>query len=121
DWATAAEQSSEEDEAQEGSVLAEEERAAEPAERAAIHIEGEILSDDTDDTEIYDPEADAIVNDALNLDEAAESQAAAEVLNDAVAEELAENAAAEEVTAYDGPELGVEEDAEASDAASEED
>lgn len=123
DWATAAEQSSEEDEAQEGSVLAEEQRAAEPAERAAIHLDGEMISDGTDDTDMYDPEADAIVNDALNLDEAAESQAAAEVLNDAVAEELAESAAAaaEEVTPYDGPELGADEDAEASDDESEED
>ncbi|MGX1792860.1 transcription termination/antitermination protein NusG [Microbacterium sp. NPDC055312] len=116
DWATAAEQSSEEDEAQEGNVLAEQEQSSSAAEHNALHIEGEtgVEYDDTDDIEIEDPEADAIVNDALNLDEAAESEAAAEVLNDAVAEESAEAeaAAADEVTPYDGPEAddAVEED-----------
>ncbi|MBY6061584.1 transcription termination/antitermination protein NusG [Microbacterium esteraromaticum] len=112
DWATAAEQSSEEDESQEGNVLAEQEQSATAAEHVALHVEGdgddaEDFGDDTDDIEIEDPEADAIVNDALNLDEAAESEAAAEVLNDAVAEETAdaEAAAAEEVAPYDGPEL----------------
>ncbi|MGW9627582.1 transcription termination/antitermination protein NusG [Microbacterium sp. NPDC055521] len=117
DWATAAEQSSEEDEAQEGNVLAEQEQSSSAAEHTALHIEGEtgVEYDDTDDIEIEDPEADAIVNDALNLDEAAESEAAAEVLNDAVAEESAEAeaAAADEVAPYDGPEVdddAVEED-----------
>ncbi|GAA1219042.1 transcription termination/antitermination protein NusG [Microbacterium maritypicum] len=113
DWATAAEQSSEEDEAQEGNVLAEEELSVTPAEHVAVHVEGEDgEEDDTVDTDIDidDPEADAIVNDALNLDEAAESEAAAEVLNESVAEEVAEldAAAAEEVTPYDGPELGAD-------------
>ncbi|WP_336646409.1 transcription termination/antitermination protein NusG [Microbacterium sp. USHLN186] len=111
DWATAAEQSSEEDEAQEGNPLAAQEKSSTPAEHTALHIEGdaEVVEeyDDTDDIEIQDPEADAIVNDALNLDEAAEAEAAAEVLNDAVAEETAEAeaAAADEVTPYDGPEV----------------
>lgn len=109
DWATAAEQSSEEDEAQEGNVLAEQEQSSSAAEHTALHIEGENGAEygDTDDIEIQDPEADAIVNDALNLDEAAESEAAAEVLNDAVAEESAEAAAAaaDEVTPYDGHEV----------------
>ena len=113
DWATAAEQSSEEDEAQEGNVLAEEELSVTPAEHVAVHVEDEDgEEDDTVDTDIDidDPEADAIVNDALNLDEAAESEAAAEVLNESVAEEVAEldAAAAEEVTPYDGPELGAD-------------
>ena len=115
DWATAAEQSSEEDEAQEGSVLSEEERAVTAAEQVALHIEGDGEVEDTDeDIDIEDPEADAIVNDALNLDEAAESEAAAEVLNDAVAEEAAdlEAAAADEVTPYDGPDVNGEADAE---------
>jgi transcriptional antiterminator NusG len=104
DWATAAEQSSEEDEAQEGNVLAAEELSVTSAEHVALHIEdqdGEEEDTDIDgDIEVDDPEADAIVNDALNLDEAAESEAAAEVLNDAVAEETAdlEAAAADEVT-----------------------
>ncbi|MEV7619940.1 transcription termination/antitermination protein NusG [Microbacterium sp. NPDC089321] len=114
DWATAAEQSSEEDEAQEGNVLAEQEQSSSAAEHNALHIEGDaeidVEYDGTDDIEIEDPEADAIVNDALNLDEAAETEAAAEVLNDAVAEESAEAeaAAADEVTPYDGPEVGGE-------------
>ena len=115
DWATAAEQSSEDDEAQEGDILAFEERAVTPAERVALHIEGD-EDDDADDEDIdfeEDPEADAIVNDALNLDQAAESEAAAEVLNDSVAEEVADlqAAAASEVTPYDGPDVNGEEDA----------
>ncbi len=114
DWATAAEQSSEEDEAQEGNVLAEEELSVTSAEHVAVHVEDEDgEGDDTDDIdiEIDDPEADAIVNDALNLDEAAESEAAAEVLNESAAEEVADldAAAAEEVTPYDGPDLGADE------------
>ncbi|MFD5226538.1 transcription termination/antitermination protein NusG [Microbacterium sp. NPDC058342] len=122
DWATAAEQSSEEDEAQEGNVLAEQEQSSASAEHVALHVEGSADEeyDDTDDIDIEDPEADAIVNDALNLDEAAETEAAAEVLNDAVAEETAEAEAAEasEVTPYDGPEANDDpaEDAEASPA-----
>jgi len=115
DWATAAEQSSEDDEAQEGDVLASEERAVTAAEQVALHIEGG-ADDDADEEDIdieEDPEADAIVNDALNLDEAAESEAAAEVLNDSVAEEAAdrEAAAADEVTPYDGPDVNGDEDA----------
>ncbi len=122
DWATAAEQSSEVDEAQEGSVLAEQEQSVASAENVALHVEDEDGSDeeyddDTDDIDIEDPEADAIVNDALNLDEAAESEAAAEVLNDAVAEETAEEeaAAAEEVTPYDGPDVNGDDEADADD------
>ncbi|WP_309065481.1 transcription termination/antitermination protein NusG [Microbacterium sp.] len=122
DWATAAEQSSEEDEAQEGAVLAEQELASTSAEHVALHIEGDGDDedyDDTDDIDIDDPEADAIVNDALNLDEAAETEAAAEVLNDAVAEETAEAeaAAADEVAPYDGPDVnGDDEEADEADA-----
>ncbi|MGB3731051.1 transcription termination/antitermination protein NusG [Microbacterium sp.] len=122
DWATAAEQSSEVDEAQEGSVLAEQEQSVASAENVALHVEDEDGSDeeydDTDDIDIEDPEADAIVNDALNLDEAAESEAAAEVLNDAVAEEAAEEeaAAAEEVAPYDGPDVDGDDDADEADA-----
>ncbi len=113
DWATAAEQSSEEDEAQEGNVLAAEELSVTSAEHVAVHVEGEDGEEDGTediDIDIDDPEADAIVNDALNLDEAAESEAAAEVLNESVAEEAADldAAAADEVTPYDGPELGAD-------------
>ncbi|MBW8763692.1 MAG: transcription termination/antitermination protein NusG [Microbacterium sp.] len=114
DWATAAEQSSEEDEAQEGNVLAAEEFSVTSAEHVAIHIEDEDADEDgaDDDIDIDDPEADAIVNDALNLDEAAESEAAAEVLNDSVAEEAAdfEAAAASQVAPYDGPDVNGDED-----------
>jgi transcriptional antiterminator NusG len=115
DWATAAEQSSEEDEAQEGNVLAEEELSVTSAEHVAVHVEDEDAEEDSTediDIDIDDPEADAIVNDALNLDEAAESEAAAEVLNDSVAEESAEQeaAAADEVTPYDGPDVNGEDD-----------
>lgn len=114
DWATAAEQSSEDDEAQEGNVLAAEERSVEPAEHVAIHIVDDADEDDADldDIDIDDPEADAIVNDALNLDETAETEAAAEVINDSIAEEVAEREAeaAEEVTPYDGPDVNGDED-----------
>ncbi|PRB11284.1 transcription termination/antitermination protein NusG [Microbacterium sp. MYb62] len=126
DWATAAEQSSEEDEAQEGNVLAEEELSVTSAEHVAVHVEGEDDEDDGTediDIDIDDPEADAIVNDALNLDEAAESEAAAEVLNESVAEEAADldAAAAEEVTPYDGPDLGADDAQGGEDSSADED
>ncbi|MDQ1124664.1 transcription termination/antitermination protein NusG [Microbacterium trichothecenolyticum] len=110
DWATAAEQSSEDDEAQEGNVLASQEHASDSAEHNAVHIvDDETDTDDADlaDIDITDPEADAIVNDALEIDETSEAEAAAEVLNDALAEEQAEEAAeaADEVTPYDGPDV----------------
>jgi transcriptional antiterminator NusG len=115
DWATAAEQSSEDDEAQEGNILAEEDRANTPAEHLAVHIvdEDEVDIEDLDDIDIDDPEADAIVNDALNIDKADEAEAAAEVLTDSLAEEVAEYAAehADDVTPYDGPDINGDEDA----------
>ena len=112
DWATAAEQSSEDDEAQEGNILAAEERASEPAEHVAVHVVDDDAFED-EDIDIDDPEADAIVNDALEIDEAAEAEAAADVLTDALAEEEAEAAAhaAEEVAPYDGPDVNGEPDA----------
>ncbi|MFM9745824.1 hypothetical protein ACKI2C_50575, partial [Streptomyces brasiliscabiei] len=65
-----------------------------------------------DEIDIDDPEADAIVNDALEIDEAAEAEAAAEVLTDALAEEEAEAAAAaaDDVAPYDGPDVNGEPD-----------
>lgn len=114
DWATAAEQSSEDDEAQEGNVLAAEERSSAPAEHLAVHVvDDEDDSADDEDIDIDDPEADAIVNDALEIDEAAEAEAAAEVLSDALAEEETEAAAAaaDDVTPYDGPDINGEPDA----------
>ncbi len=114
DWATAAEQSSEDDEAQEGDQLAAEERSVEPAEHAALHVvdEDEDFAE-LDDIEIDDPEADAIVNDALHIDETSEAEAAAEVLTDSLEDEEAEREAedAEEVTPYDGPGINGEPDA----------
>ena len=114
DWATAAEQSSEDDEAQEGNILAEEDRANTPAEHLAVHIVDEDEDDlsDLDDIDIDDPEADAIVNDALNIDKANEAEAAAEVLTDSLAEEVAAYAAvhADDVTPYNGPDINGDED-----------
>ncbi|MBZ4487926.1 transcription termination/antitermination protein NusG [Microbacterium sp. cx-55] len=121
DWATAAEQSSEDDEAQEGNVLAAEERSVESAEHAALHIE-DVDGDDEDTdsdadqidiVDVNDPEADAIVNDALEIDQAAEAEAAAEVLTESLADEEAEREAeeADEVTPYDGPDINGEPDA----------
>ncbi|MGO3705965.1 transcription termination/antitermination protein NusG [Microbacterium gubbeenense] len=97
DWAPAAEQSSEEDEAQTGNVLEGNEHASDAAENKAMHVDGEGLTDG-EEISIADPEADAIVNDALNIDETAEAEAAAEVLNDDAAENgeaTADDAAAE--------------------------
>ncbi|MGG7466368.1 MULTISPECIES: transcription termination/antitermination protein NusG [unclassified Plantibacter] len=88
DWATAAEQSSEDDEAQEGNVLAADEHSVDPAEHNALHVEDE-NSDEVDldavldaMAEAVDPEADAVVEDALELDEAAEVEAAAEAISE---------------------------------------
>ena len=114
DWATAAEQSSEDDEAQEGNILAAEERSSAPAEHLAVHVvdDDDDSQDDDEDIDIDDPEADAIVNDALEIDQAAEAEAAAEVLTDALTEEEAEAAAAaaDDVTPYDGPDVNGEPD-----------
>ncbi|WP_104137819.1 MULTISPECIES: transcription termination/antitermination protein NusG [unclassified Cryobacterium] len=89
DWATAAEQSSEDDEAQEGSTLAAEEDSVEAAEQVALHVMGE-----NDDVEVNldaaldalagsaDPEADAIVDDALDIDSAEEADASVEAVED---------------------------------------
>ena len=65
DLATAAEQSSEEDEAQEGNVLEQEEHSVDSAEHAA-----------------QDPEVDAIVDDALDIDSSEEAEAAASATED---------------------------------------
>jgi len=113
DLATAAEQSSEEDEAQEGNSLTVDEQSVESAEHGAIHVEGE-SNDDEDLAALLaaldaatDPEADKIIDDALDidsLDEANASAAAAEDEADIEAEE--EAAEVPDVTPYDGPELG---------------
>ncbi|WP_345751550.1 transcription termination/antitermination protein NusG [Microbacterium rhizophilus] len=124
DWAPAAEQSSEEDEAQEGNVLYSNSHASDSAEHLAMHLDGsddvdEEDTNDDEDIEIDDPEADAIVNDALHIDETDEVEAAAEVLSDSTQEEAAEREAAEaeEVTPYDGPDVNGDDDAVDADAA----
>ncbi|MET0854029.1 MAG: transcription termination/antitermination protein NusG, partial [Microterricola sp.] len=92
DWATAAEQSAEEDEAQEGNTLAEAEESVESAEHLAVHVvdDGDVVVD-LDAAldalaESIDPEADAIVDDALDIDSADEAEAAAEAVEDEEAE-----------------------------------
>jgi transcription termination/antitermination protein NusG len=87
DLATAAEQSSEEDESQEGNVLAAEEESIEPAESEAMHIEDGGVQDDFEAAldavaQARDPEADAVVDDALDIDSADEAEAAAEAVED---------------------------------------
>ena len=87
DLAAAAEQSSEEDEAQDGNVLAEEEESVEAAEQEAMHIEGDRTEVDLGAAldamaEAQDPKADAVVDDALDVDSADEAEAAAEAVED---------------------------------------
>ncbi|WP_166876091.1 MULTISPECIES: transcription termination/antitermination protein NusG [unclassified Salinibacterium] len=96
DLATAAEQSSEEDEAQEGNTLAADERSVDSAEHEAIHVfeEGEVeeegdlsgLLDDLDAA--MDPEADSVVDDALDVDSLDEAEAAVEATEDEQAAEV---------------------------------
>jgi len=102
DLATAAEQSSEEDEAQEGSTLEWTEKAAGNAESRAIHVvddenqgeETRDLDNLLDDLEAAeDPEADAVVDDALDIDSTDEAEAAAEATEDETESELADEAA----------------------------
>jgi transcriptional antiterminator NusG len=90
DWATAAEQSAEVDEVQEGNTLAADEDSVEPAEHVALHV---IDDGDVEDnleaaldalTEASDPEADAIVDDALDVDSLEEAEAAVEAVEDEV-------------------------------------
>ncbi len=114
--ATAAEQSSEEDEAQEGNSLAAAEESEESAEHGAIHI----IEEDDDNEEngdlagllealdaAMDPEADAAVDDALEIDSVEEADAAVAATDDE-AELEAEDEAAEqpEVSDYVGPDPG---------------
>jgi transcription termination/antitermination protein NusG len=116
---TAAEQSSEEDEAQEGNILEQDDRSDDPAEQAAIHVEAE--GDDGDDENgdlagllealdaAIDPEADALVDEALEVKTVDDAEAAYVATEDE--EEVEEEVEAEEVpavTPYDGPELGDE-------------
>ena len=80
DLATAAEQSSEEDEAQEGMTLAEEIESIDSAEHQAMHVVDEAegnLEEQLDALEsVQDEDADAIVEDALDIDSIEEAEAA---------------------------------------------
>ncbi|TFC76660.1 transcription termination/antitermination protein NusG [Cryobacterium cheniae] len=89
DWATAAEQSSTEDEAQEGNTLAADEDSVEPAEQVAVHVfDPNVGVEDNLDAaldalaESADPEADAVIDDALDIDSADEAEAAVEAVED---------------------------------------
>ena len=92
DWATAAEQSAEDDEAQTGNSLEHDESSVEPAEQRAVHV----VDDEGNDVDLdavldamaeaSDPEADAVIDDALDIDSEDEALAAAE----ATAEEAEE-------------------------------
>ncbi|RUQ06304.1 transcription termination/antitermination protein NusG [Curtobacterium sp. HSID17257] len=114
DLATAAEQSSEVEENQEGDVETAEGRSVESAEERAISVEDEDddslgLSDEPDDgtvdtsidealtalAESRDPEADAVVDDALEIDSADEAEAAVEAVEDEEVTELEDASAAE--------------------------
>jgi transcriptional antiterminator NusG len=86
DLATAAEQSSEEDEAQEGMTLLEQETSVDSAEHQAMHVvnDGEINVDEALDAWEAAPDsaADALVADALDVDSSQEADAAAEATSD---------------------------------------
>ena len=100
DLATAAEQAAGDDEAQEGNVLEAEEASVEAAESAAVSVEdAEVNLDAALDAlaESRDPEADAIVDDARDIDSADEAEAAAEATED----EAEEDADAPAVDPYD--------------------
>jgi transcriptional antiterminator NusG len=150
DLATAAEQSSEVEENQEGDVETGEERSVESAEERAIEIEDENdpslgLADadggDLEETltalaESVDPEADAIVDDALEIGTLDDAEAAVEALEDeeeieleedvaegdaaAANEEIAADEAADAIGSVEAVDLADDEDAEAEEADAEE-
>jgi transcriptional antiterminator NusG len=88
DWATAAEQSAEDDEAQTGNMLEADEESSEPEEHEALHVIDENGNDiDLDAVldaiaEAVDPEADAVVDEALEVDTDEEAEAALEAAED---------------------------------------
>jgi transcription termination/antitermination protein NusG len=118
---TAAEQSSEEDEAQEGNTLEQDDRSDDPVEQVALHVEDENTGSGITDGDLagllealdaaIDPEADAIVDEALEVETPEDAIAAYEATEDE--EEVEEEVEAEDVAdvaPYDGPELGAEND-----------
>ncbi len=115
--APAAEQSSEVDEAQEGNTLAAAEASEDSAEHQAIHV----IDDDEEEGDLagllealdaaMDPEADAIVDDALDIDSVDEADASVAATDDEADIEAEEEAKQEpDITPYDGPDLGDDED-----------
>jgi transcriptional antiterminator NusG len=97
DYSTAAEQSSEEDEAQEGNVLDADLHSVDAVEHSAMHIVDESDEPDLDGLldsleAAADPEADAVVEDALDIDSADEADAAAEATHDESGESAADAA-----------------------------
>ncbi len=87
DFSTAAEQSSEDDEAQEGNVLDAQLHSVDAAEHNAMHVVDENSEPDFEGLldaleAAVDPEADSIVDDALDIDSADEAEAAAEATHD---------------------------------------
>jgi transcription termination/antitermination protein NusG len=105
DYSTAAEQSSEEDEAQEGNTLAADLHSVDAVEHSAMHLVDESDEPDLDGLldaleAAADPEADAIVDDALDIDSADEAEAAAEATHDE-ADEPESDAEPAEVDPYD--------------------
>ncbi len=106
DYSTAAEQSSEEDEAQEGNTLDADLHAADAAEHRAMHVVDESDEPDLDGLldaleAAADPEADAIVDDALDIDSADEADAAAEATHDEAGDDSVSEADAAEVDPYE--------------------
>ncbi|PZE68202.1 transcription termination/antitermination protein NusG [Curtobacterium sp. MCBD17_021] len=135
DLATAAEQSSEVEENQEGDVETSELRSTDSAEERAISVEDEDdeslgLSDEPDDgtvaagldetldalAESRDPEADAVVDDALEIDTADEAEAAVEAVEDEEESELEMETAAEANATIAGEEAADALDADAEQA-----
>jgi transcriptional antiterminator NusG len=86
DSATAAEQSSEEDEAQEGNILNEELHGSDAAETTAMHVVDDDATNYDESTASLDAandvEADAVVEDALDIDSMQEADASVAATSD---------------------------------------
>jgi transcriptional antiterminator NusG len=97
DMSTAADQGSEVEETQEGNVYTADRDSVEPAEHAALHIVDDVEAGEDDTRSVNellgaldaanDPEADAIVDDALDVDSVDEALAAEVATNDEAEEE----------------------------------
>jgi transcriptional antiterminator NusG len=111
DLATAAEQSSEVEQEQEGDLQTADGEGSAPAEHEAIHIVDSVEMDldaALDAAELAkDPEADAIVDDALEIDSLDEAEASVEATEDEAEEEAILEAGedADEVAPYTGEDV----------------